>query len=379
MNFGDVDMLISTYGLLRRCRKLFCERQWHVLVIDEAPNIKNSQTLQARVLKTIPANHRIAMSGTPVENRLTELWSIFDFLNRGYLGSLKNFKHDIAMPIERFRDLASIEKLRLLTAPFILRRLKSDRSVISDLPEKMAADEYCTLTKEHAVLYEHTVQDLLQKIERCEGMERNGYIFKLMTNLKQICNHPVHFSGKGRCLPEHSGKTERAMDLLEKIHENGEKALLFTQYREMGGLLAAMITEKFGTAPLFFHGSLERKEREKIIDDFQNNRGKNVLILSLKAGGTGLNLTAATNVIHFDLWWNPAVEDQATDRAYRIGQMKNVMVRRLISLGTFEEKIDEVIRKKRELAGLTVPAGESWITELSNDEIKELFLLHKSL
>jgi uncharacterized Zn finger protein/superfamily II DNA or RNA helicase len=369
------DLVITTYGTFRRDIEKFSHREWRALIVDEAQNIKNPDTDQARAIKSLNAGIRIAMSGTPVENRLSELWSIFDFINRGYLGQALTFQKKYAVPIEKYRDKDSIERLRAATAPFILRRLKSDKSVIEDLPDKIVSDEYCYLTKEQAALYQQVVDGTMETIEASAGIQRKGLIFKLITSLKQICNHPVHYSKKGEPRREESGKAERALDLAGKVLSLGQKALIFTQYKEMGNLLTALFAREFQEEVLFFHGGLTRKKRDEMIDIFQEKESGGVMVISLKAGGTGLNLTAAAHVIHYDLWWNPAVEDQATDRAYRIGQTANVMVHRLITLGTFEERIDEMLKSKKELADLTITAGEQWLTELSDKELKNLFSL----
>lgn len=375
LDISRSDLVITSYGILRRDIHNFRDKDWRMLVIDEAQNIKNPDTDQTKAVKSISAPACIAMSGTPVENRLTELWSIFDFINKGYLGPLKGFIRRYAIPIEKYRDRTCIEKLRQATAPFIIRRLKTDRSVINDLPDKIISDEYCYLTKEQAAIYKQVVDFTMKEIQNSEGLQRRGLVFKLITSLKQICNHPVHYSKKGIATKEQSGKAEKAISLLDKIISVGEKALLFTQYMVMGELLVDMIKGEFKKDPLFFHGGVPRYKRDRMVEEFQSNGRYPVMIVSLKAGGTGLNLTAATNVIHYDLWWNPAVEAQATDRTYRIGQMRNVIVHRLITLGTFEEKIDEMIKAKKELADLTVATGEQWITELSDRELKEIFSL----
>ncbi|MGQ9756355.1 MAG: DEAD/DEAH box helicase, partial [Desulfotomaculales bacterium] len=308
-----------------------------------------------------------------VENRLTELWSIFDFINRGYLGSLPDFTRRFAVPIEKYRDREKISRLKRATAPFILRRLKTDRSVIKDLPDKVITNEYCHLTKEQAALYQQVVDAAMREIEKSDGIKRKGLIFRLITSLKQICNHPAHYTRKGNVAKELSGKAEKTVELVKKIILAGEKVLIFTQYREMGELLVEMIGRELKEDVLFFHGGLPRTKRDRLVEEFQGGDRHPVLVVSLKAGGTGLNLTAAANVIHYDLWWNPAVEAQATDRTYRIGQTKKVIVYRLITLGTFEEKIDEMLGAKKELAELTVAAGEQWITELSDRELLEIF------
>jgi SNF2 family DNA or RNA helicase/uncharacterized Zn finger protein len=372
-----VDIIFTTYSLVRLHNKNFLSKTWAVLVIDEAQNIKNPLTEQSKSLKNIKADHKIAISGTPVENRLTELWSIYDFINRGYLGDLKTFKKSFATPIERYRNKELIERLIKVTSPFILRRLKTDKSIISDLPDKIVSDEYCYLTKEQAAIYENVVKTTMKSIEKTASSERNGIIFQLMTRLKQVCNHPYHFSKRGSIDVNLSGKSEKTFDILEKILASNQKILIFTQYKEMGELLEKQIDHKFQEKSLFFHGTLTRKTREKMIKDFSDDNGPSIFIISLKAGGTGLNLVNASNVLHYDLWWNPAVENQATDRAYRIGQKKNVYVHRMITVGTFEEKINAMINSKKELADLTVSVGENWITKMSNKELKELFTLNQ--
>lgn len=371
----NADILITTYGLLRQDLKKFKAKEWDILVIDEAQNIKNNDTGQTIAVKSINAKNYIAMSGTPVENRLTELWSIFDFINKGYMGSISDFQRKYSLPIEKYRDEDKINKLKLATSPFVLRRLKSDKSIIDDLPDKIVFDEYCYLTKEQAALYEKVLESTMKTIEQSEGINRRGNILKLITSLKQICNHPAHFTKKDKLAKELSGKTEKVFSVLDNIISQNEKALIFTQYKEMGELLVEMVKSELAQKPLFFHGSIPRNKRDQIIESFQSDEDVKLMIVSLKAGGTGLNLTAATNVVHYDLWWNPAVEDQATDRAYRIGQDKNVIVHRMITLGTFEEKIDEIIKSKKELADLTISTGERWITELSNRDLKEIFSL----
>lgn len=368
------DVVVTTYGTLKRDIKRFANRRWSVLVIDEAQNIKNPHTDQTQSIKQVQASAYIALSGTPVENRITDLWSIFDFIHRGYLGPLDRFRSGYAIPIEKYRDGTQVERLKKATAPFLLRRVKTDKTIISDLPDKLVAEAYCSLTPEQAALYQQVVETTLKKVESLDGIERRGIIFQLITHLKQICNHPVQYLKKGSPMKEQSGKAEQAISMIEKVIESGEKAIVFTQYREMGELLAEMLRHALSCDPLFFHGGLVRSKRDQMVQDFQSEGYRHpVMILSLKAGGSGLNLTAATHVVHYDLWWNPAVEAQATDRAYRIGQKSQVTVHRLITLGTFEEKIDEMIRAKRELADLTVATGEQWITELSNRQLREIF------
>ena len=369
------DVILTTYAIMRIDVEEMKKNTWGMIVVDEAQNIKNPDTAQTLAIKALKSDIKIAMTGTPVENRLTELWSIFDFINKGYLGSMKEFQKSYAIPIERFKEKSRASKLKLSVSPFVLRRVKTDKTVISDLPDKMVMNDYCYLAKSQAVLYEKTLNEMMEKISGFTGVNRRGNIFKLITALKQICNHPYQFLKSGGTSKDLSGKAEKCVDLVQSIIDNDEKTLIFTQYKEMGDLLSKIINEECGTEPSFFHGSLTVPQRENLIEDFQTNNDRKVMILSLKAGGTGLNLTSATNVIHYDLWWNPAVEEQATDRTYRIGQDRNVMVHRLITLGTFEEKIDEMLKSKKELADLAVYEGEKIITELSDDEIYEIFSL----
>lgn len=369
------DIILTTYAILRIDVEDLKKEQWGMLIVDEAQNIKNPDTAQTLAVKSVKADVKIAMTGTPVENRLTELWSIFDFINKGYLGALREFQKSYAIPIERFKETARANKLKLSISPFVLRRLKTDKAVISDLPEKLVLNDYCYLSKQQAVLYEKTLNEMMDKISGFTGVNRRGNIFKLITALKQICNHPYQFLKAGEMGKELSGKMEKCVSLVQNIIDNDEKTLIFTQYKEMGDILCQILSDECNITPSFFHGSLNINQREKLIEDFQNNNDTKVMILSLKAGGTGLNLTSATNVIHYDLWWNPAVEDQATDRTYRIGQEKNVMVHRLITLGTFEEKIDEMLKVKKDLANMAVYEGEKIITELSDEEIYKIFSL----
>ncbi len=369
------DVILTTYAIMRIDVEELKKQQWGMIIVDEAQNIKNPDTAQTLAIKMLKSDVKVAMTGTPVENRLTELWSIFDFINTGYLGSLKDFQKSYAIPIERFKENSRAAKLKMSISPFVLRRLKTDKHVITDLPEKMVINDYCYLSKSQAVLYEKTLNEMMEKISGFTGINRRGNIFKLITALKQICNHPYQFLKGGEISKELSGKMDKCISTVQNILDNNEKTLIFTQYKEMGDILCKVIAEECNMDPLFFHGSLTVPQREDLIDRFQNNEDSKIMILSLKAGGTGLNLTSATNVIHYDLWWNPAVEDQATDRTYRIGQDKNVMVHRMITLGTFEEKIDEMLKSKKELADLAVYEGEKIITELSDEEIYEIFTL----
>ena len=377
---GIPDILLTTYGVLRSDITKLKKLPWRVAIIDEAQNIKNADAAQSKAVRSIPADTHIAMSGTPVENRLSEFWSIMDFCNSGYLGTAKSFKEDFANPIQRQGDEHVAERFRRITAPFLMRRLKTDKTIINDLPDKIEQNELAVLTESQAALYHETLQNAMQAIEEIEATDqqslfkRQGLVLQMILALKQICNHPTLFLKNGNFNPELSGKTEMLLSLLESIVESGQKVLVFTQFREMGDMLSQMIEHRLGESPLFLHGGCSIKQRKEMVDRFQNNlRTDRIFLLSLKAAGTGLNLTAASHVIHYDLWWNPAVEAQATDRAYRIGQHQNVLVHRFITQNTFEERIDKMIQDKRHLADLTVATGESWIGKLSNKELRELF------
>ena len=369
------DIVISSYGILRRDLKKFNKHDWNLFIIDEAQNIKNTETQQTKAIKSLKAKNFIAMSGTPVENRLSELWSIFDFINPGYMKSLREFNDNFAIPIERYREVEVAEKLKNVSSPFLLRRLKTDKTIIKDLPEKVVIDEFNYLSKEQTAIYQNIVEANMAAIESSEGIERKGLIFKLITNLKQLCNHPSNYTKQKDCDPNLSGKATKLISLLREILINKEKIIIFTQYSEMGDILQEMISKELSEQALFFHGGISRKKRDQMVEDFQTKPENKIIIISLKAGGTGLNLTAANHVIHYDLWWNPAVENQATDRAFRIGQTKNVFVHRFISLGTFEEKINDIIKNKQELVNLTVSTGESWISEMSDKDLKNLFAI----
>ena len=377
----NYDILLTSYGIARTSAAKLRNMPWLAVVIDEAQNVKNNDTAQAKAIKTIKAENFIAMSGTPVENRLSELWSIMDYCNRGYLGSAKDFKEDFGTPIEVYNDIEVAENLKKITAPFMMRRLKSDKTIISDLPDKIEIDVFGVLASEQASLYEKTLEKALMAIEAIdpanskELFHRQGLVLQMILALKQICNHPTQFLKNNQLDASLSGKMGLLFDKLDTIIESGEKVLIFTQFREMGDLLQHFISERYQETPMFYHGGCSLKERKEMVHNFQNNPADKIFILSLKAAGTGLNLTAANHVIHYDLWWNPAVEAQATDRAYRIGQKSNVMVHRFITKNTFEERINEMIQSKKALAELTVSTGESWIGNLSNQELKELFVL----
>ena len=373
------DILLTTYGVMRSDIALLKKRQWQVVVIDEAQNIKNAETAQSKAARSLQAATHIAMSGTPVENRLSEFWSVMDFANKGYLGNIQSFQNNFSHPIQNYGDKEKAYLFRKVTAPFLMRRLKTDRSIINDLPDKIEQDETVHLTSSQASLYEQTLHEAMVQIECIEEADnkslfkRQGLILQMILALKQICNHPALFLKNGKFEPELSGKTMLLLDLLGSIVESNQKVLVFTQFKEMGEMLEQMIAQHLGERPLFLHGGCSVKQRKELVDRFQQSKGDHIFLLSLKAAGTGLNLTAASHVIHYDLWWNPAVEAQATDRAFRIGQHQNVMVHRFITHDTFEERINDMIQRKKKLAEMTVSTGESWIGKLSNKELHEIF------
>ena len=370
-------LVISSYALLYRDFEILKEVGWAGVVLDEAQNIKNSETKQSAAARAIPAEFRIALTGTPVENNVGDLWSIMEFLNPGFLGTQAEFRKNFFIPIQNSHDAEAAEKLRRLTGPFILRRLKTDRSIISDLPEKMEMKVFCSLTKEQASLYQAVVKDALAAIEKSEGIKRKGVVLATLSKLKQVCNHPAQFLGDNSAIAGRSGKLARLTEMLDEVIEAGDRALVFSQFAEMGELLRKHLQETFGREVLFLHGGTSKLQRDKMVERFQSEQGPPIFLLSLKAGGTGLNLTQASHVFHFDRWWNPAVENQATDRAFRIGQTKNVQVHKFLCAGTLEEKIDEMIESKKELAANVVGSGEGWLTQLSTSELKALFALRK--
>ena len=370
------DVVISSYALLPRDQEMFSAIIWDALVLDEAQNIKNPVTKAAQAARALPARWRVALTGTPVENRLDELWSIFQFINPGYLGSAERFRKRFALPIERTADAEATRRLKALVGPFILRRLKTDRSIIQDLPEKNEMKVFCTLTREQATLYEAALREGLKEIAESDGIGRRGQILAVLTKLKQICDHPALFLHDGSALPGRSGKLGRLQEMLEEVIALDDKALLFTQYAQMGTLLKGYLEATFGREVLFLSGSTPAAERDRMVARFQaEGKGPQLFVLSIKAGGTGLNLTRANHVFHFDRWWNPAVENQATDRAFRIGQRRDVQVHKYICAGTFEEKLDEIIERKQALSESIVGGGESWITEMSTESLRDLFAL----
>ncbi|MEL6602653.1 MAG: DEAD/DEAH box helicase [Cyanobacteria bacterium J06614_10] len=376
---AKLNLVITSYTLVQRDLKDLKRIEWRGMVLDEAQNIKNPTAKQSVAVREVESDFRIALTGTPVENRLSELWAIMDFLNPGYLGPLNFFKRRFATPIEKYGDTDSLKTLRSLVQPFILRRLKTDRSIIQDLPAKQEMTVFCGLSSEQARLYQKLVDDTLGKIDEAEGVKRRGMILALLVKLKQICNHPAQFL-KQESLGKYrrSGKLQRLDEMLEEVIAEGDRALIFTQFAEWGKLLSRHLEHRLGTEALFLYGSTSKAKREEMVDRFQlDPNGPKLFILSLKAGGVGLNLTRANHVFHFDRWWNPAVENQATDRAFRIGQKKNVQVHKFVCTGTLEERINDMINSKKALAEQVVGAGEQWLTELDTDQLRNLLLLDR--
>ncbi len=404
------DLVVTTYALAYRDRDDLEKIGWGRVVLDEAQNIKNPGAKQTRAIHNIPSPRRVALTGTPVENRLGELWSIMDFLNPGYLGPAGEFRRKFAVPIERYHDKHRGQQLRGLVQPFVLRRLKSDPAVITDLPEKVESKEYCFLTPEQASLYQTCVNDMLSAAEKSEGIQRRGVVLAGLIKLKQICNHPGQFlkewgagedsfagSGGGPPTASRSGKCQRLVEMLEEVVAAGDKALVFTQFRQMGHALAAMLRHALDREVLLLHGGTPPAQRQALINRFQKGiappgpggrvserpvsgsggGGPPIFVLSLKAGGVGLNLTAASHVFHFDRWWNPAVESQATDRAFRIGQTRTVQVHKFVVSGTLEERIDQMIEQKMALADEVIGAGEQWLTELSTGQLRDMLVLRE--
>ena len=369
-------IVVASYGVLARDVRFMAEAPWRGVVLDEAQNIKNPATRQARAARSLGAEYRIALTGTPVENHVGDLWSVMQFLNPGLLGTEGEFKRNYFVPIQAERDEAAAQRLQRATGPFILRRLKTDRAIISDLPEKVETREFCPLTREQATLYEAVLQEAEQAWEEAEGIERRGAILGTLTKLKQVCNHPRQLLGDNSAIAGRSGKLARLQDMLEEIIAVGDRSLIFSQFAEMGAILQRHIQDTFGKEALFLHGGVSRYQRDRMVERFQDARnGPPVFILSLRAGGTGLNLTAANHVFHYDRWWNPAVENQATDRAFRIGQTSNVQVHKFMCAGTLEERIDLMIEAKQATAERVVGTGEGWLTELSNDELRDVLSL----
>jgi len=374
------DIVLTSYNLLQRDEEIMRDITFDGVVLDEAQNIKNPTTRQSQVARQLKGYFRLALTGTPLENRPLDLWSIMDFLNEGLLGSRTQFTQTLEHPIVKQRQKGSMSALARLVRPFVLRRLKTDPEIVADLPEKSEQIVAATLSREQAILYESVVRKGLQEVEKAaEGIQRRGAILTTLLRLKQVCNHPAHYLMDGSTLPSRSGKLDLLSEMVEEALDEGDRCLVFTQFKEMGSLLKTHLETLHGHGVLFLHGGVPQKERDQMVTDFQQSRpdGPRIFVLSLKAGGTGLNLTAANRVFHYDRWWNPAVEDQATDRAFRIGQQRNVFVHKFVCTGTLEERIQQMLERKREVADNLLAAGENWITELSNEELKRLLTLDR--
>ncbi|RSZ66202.1 DEAD/DEAH box helicase [Corynebacterium hylobatis] len=373
---AESDLVITSYGVVGRDFDELGRIGWERVVLDEAQAIKNSTTRASKAVRSLPSRHRIALTGTPVENRLSEMRSILDFCNPGVLGSTSFFRNHFAKAIEREHDEVMTERLRLLTAPFILRRLKTDPTIIDDLPEKSEEIITVEMSAEQAALYKALVEDVQKRLAEREGIARRGLVLATITRIKQICNHPAQYLGDGSPVTirgrHRSGKVEELMRLLDEAIETDQRMLIFTQYKAFGDILVPYLSERLGEKVPFLHGGVTKTGRDQMVANFQSAEGPRAMILSLKAGGTGLNLTAASMVVHMDRWWNPAVENQATDRAFRIGQQKDVAVYKMITAGTLEESIQDILDGKTELAGAVIGEGEGWITELGPEELAQL-------
>ncbi|GAB1691534.1 SNF2-related protein [Krasilnikovia sp. M28-CT-15] len=369
------DVVLTTYSTATRDAAALAAVAWDRIVLDEAQHIKNSASAVARSVRRIPARSRIALTGTPVENRLAELWSILDFLNPGMLGPAHTFRARYAVPVERYADDDAADRLRQATRPFLLRRVKADPAVLTDLPDKRHVRHLCGLTAEQATLYQAVLDELLGRLAEAHDKRRKGIVLAAMTKLKQVCNHPAHLLGDGSPLPGRSGKLERLEEILDRVLAEGERALCFTQYARFGAMLAPHLAARFGVPVRYLHGGTPRAARDELVAQFQADQRPGIFVLSLKAGGTGLNLTAANHVVHVDRWWNPATEAQATDRAFRIGQQRDVQVHTLVCLGTLEERIDRLLADKGTLAQRVVGTGEGWLTTLSTAELRDLLAL----
>jgi SNF2 family DNA or RNA helicase len=373
---ADVDLVITSYGFLARSPWLGTA-PWRLIVLDEPQAIKNPAAKQTKMVKQLRADTRIALTGTPIENRLSDLWSIFDFINPGLLGSSKQFSSFVKRLADR--PHSPYGPLRELVRPYILRRLKTDKSVIADLPDKTEVKAFCSLSRRQAALYQQAVEELARRLEDVDGIQRRGMVLAFLMRLKQICNHPSQWLGDGAWVERDSGKFARLRDIVEVIAARQEKALIFSQFKEATAPLAAFLGSVFGRAGLVLHGETEVKKRQGLVRQFQEDENVPFFVLALKAGGAGLNLTAASHVIHFDRWWNPAVENQATDRAFRIGQTRNVLVHKFICRGTVEDKIDQMIESKKQLAGDVLRGGaEMALTEMKDEELLKLVALDLS-
>jgi SNF2 family DNA or RNA helicase len=372
-------MVITSYTLARRDQPLLTALDWHRVVLDEAQNIKNPRAAQTKAILKLRAPHRLALTGTPVENRLMDLWSIFHFANPGYLDTQARFRKRFELPVQRDNDPVQTAALKRLVEPFILRRVKTDKAIIKDLPDKVEAIQYCNLSKEQAALYETVVRDVERQIGEKDGIERQGLMLSTLLKLKQICNHPAQFLQDGSAFtPERSRKLQRLQEMLEEVMAEGDSVLIFSQFTEIGAHLARLLRNDLHQNTYYLHGGISRSRREAMITEFQDPRTEpSIFVLSLKAGGVGITLTKANHVFHFDRWWNPAVEDQASDRAFRIGQAKSVFVHKFVTLGTLEERISDMIEEKKALAGAIVGSDESWLTQLDNERFKALIRLNR--
>jgi SNF2 family DNA or RNA helicase len=370
---GTSDIVLTTYGVARRDAQLLGRVGWDLAIADEAQAIKNPYSRTARAMRQVEATARFALTGTPVQNQLTDLWAIVDWATPGLLGPLERFRRDFVTPIERDGDGEVSDHLNRLIRPFLLRRTKADPLIVPDLPPKTETNEIVPLTTEQAALYKAVVTEVMAEIAASEGIERKGLVLRLITRLKQVCNHPEHLLRDGGPMAGRSGKLTAVSGLLETIRDEGDAALLFTQYVAMAELLIPHL-EAQGFRTLFLHGGLSLPERERLVEQFQRSEA-DVFLLSLRAGGTGLNLTRATHVIHYDRWWNPAVEDQASDRAWRIGQDRPVQIHRMICEGTIEDRIASLLEEKRHLADAVVGSGEGWISDLTDEDLSALVAL----
>lgn len=375
--FAGRDLVLTTYGVLTRDVDALRACGFDRVVLDEAQLVKSSSSGASRAARAIPARHHVALTGTPVENRLGDLWSIMEFVNPGLLGSSAGFRRAFAVPIERYQDDEAAALLARLTRPFVLRRVKTEPEIAPDLPDKIEIVEHCPLTREQATLYQAVVDDMLAAVAESEGVQRRGLVLATIAKLKAVCNHPVQFLGDASPLENRSGKLVRLEEILEAVLSAGDRALVFTQFAAFGARLARHLADTFGIETAFLHGGVKQSARESMVQEFQSGDGAPVMLASLRAGGVGLNLTAASHVIHYDRWWNPAVEDQATDRAYRIGAERDVMVRKLVCRGTIEDRIDAVLEAKRGLAAAVIGTGEDWLTSLDVEELRELVMLSR--
>ncbi|MBP2000760.1 SNF2 family DNA or RNA helicase [Paenibacillus shirakamiensis] len=390
----SADILLTSYGTATLDQELLQSYTWESICLDEAQNIKNAQTKQSAAVRSFPAKHRIAMTGTPIENRLSELWSLYDFMNPGYLGTSRGFNHRFITAIEKEHNEQRTQDLQRLVKPFMLRRKKKDPAIQLDLPDKNEMKTYIHLTAEQGALYDQTVNELMKRMQELEGIERKGAILSALTRLKQLCDHPVLLTKESmpqnrntgeldtESLIPRSAKLERLLAMVRELRDEGERCLIFTQYIGMGEMLQQVLQHELQEPVLYLNGSSSKTARDRMIEQFQSqtlhaSEQPSIFILSIKAGGVGLNLTAANHVFHFDRWWNPAVENQATDRAYRMGQTKDVQVHKFISLGTLEERIDEMLENKQQLSDNVISSTEGWITELSTEELQDLFMMRK--